>query len=222
MFEKIFLSWLTLERSQVINPNEAAEVFNHQFLGGSLDLRQMNLIDVVFGALTPGYQENFGGSAMFSFMQPTTKLLKITDACTKCRRLEIKTYSNQTALNSLFNVELTQHDDGRNAQELIQHSFNFANVYETECEARRCNQLRRNTQMLLLQDPKDVLVCKLGRVYHTGIGTEGTFRRHKIDRRVKLGGNLELPTTSGAKARYEIMATVQHIGSCYSGKLYFP
>ena len=216
-FEKIFLSWLQLEESQVVDPNEAAEAFNHQFLNSTLDLRQMNLIDLTFYGLMPQYQEDYRGSKMFSFMQPTTKLLKITDACTKCRRLEIRTFSRETVLNSIFNVELSQEDNGLSFQELVEHSFNFSNVYETECDGRRCNQLRRNTQRLLLQDTKDVLVCKIGRVYHTGNGE--TFRRHKIERRVQLGGTLQLPTFTGATVMYDLLATVQHIGSCYSGIL---
>ena len=148
-------------------------------------------------------------------MQPTTRLEKRTAACRKCRRPE--TIMKAIAVvNALFNIVINEQPDGKDCDELIHQSFNQANTYDTICPARTCHETRRVTEKNLLDDPKDLLVCNLGRLKYSG--RNSTFRQTKINRRIPLGGPLQLPTCNGTNITFEIIGTIQHVGSVDSGK----
>ena len=43
-FERIFMSWLALEQSQIVDPNSAVELFNYAFMDNTINLSDFQII----------------------------------------------------------------------------------------------------------------------------------------------------------------------------------
>ena len=176
-------------------------------------------------------------------MQPTSVEKISKENCSRCDD-EGWTRSTPLIPNGTFDVPFP--GQPRNSDEtiatLVEESF--VRNEQSQCDA--CGAPVRRITSKMLADPKEAVIINLGRFVdnplwaklalerQTGTSQPSTSRGRsarpsaarmaplKQDRRVKLADKIKLPLMeAGNFAEYEIVSTVEHRGSTFSGKYCF-
>ena len=146
----------------------------------------------------------------------THSLASVTPKCPdkKCKQGEHSRFVHLVE-QAYFKIPLpeTQINQFETLQTLIQD--HFCETFESPCDKCGSHILQKRKYQLLFTQPPSIVVA-LGRLQ---IDAQTRSRRaQKIDRRVEISDIITLPdTTSKRSSDYELMSTVQHIGSIDSG-----
>ena len=195
--------WISCKKSKVVNPRPALFLFVAEFLGGNKSfVCEQQEAECLFEATVSDETLGREGCRFFSFMQPTTAVQTIIDAC--CQGISEEW--GQIAPNPVLILPFPT-NSAQTLEDLIIQYFTIPEFDRAMCN--KCKKKQLITRFNRLINSKRALVVSLTRA----TGGYNRARAAKKNKRIKLGKNVSLKTSNNEAVTYKLIGIIQHIGA---------